>query len=208
MRGAVYIDGFNLYHAIDDLGCQHIKWCNFWELGRLITKGHANSLERVVFCTAYFPGNSGKRARHEAFVRALDLVGVETKLGHVVSEKITCKLAGCQFTWWQPNEKATDINLSLSLISDAQDDVFDVAFLVTADTDQVATINTFRQRFPQKKIYIVSPPGRQPSEHLDKIVHGRVRLKEKHFHATLLPDVVQAPGKNSVARPPEYDPPF
>ncbi|OYX51911.1 MAG: hypothetical protein B7Y97_03345 [Sphingomonas sp. 32-66-10] len=208
MRGAVYIDGFNLYHAVDDIGVPHLKWCNFWELARLITKGHAKTLEKVVFCTAYFPGMPGKRSRHEMFVRALDLVGVETRLGHVAKESVTCKLAECEFTWWQPTEKATDINLSLAIIEDAMDNVFDIAFLVTADTDQVATINSFRKRFPEKRIFIVSPPGRQPSEHLDRIAHGKVRLKERHFHQTLLPAVVTAAGKNSVARPTEYDPPF
>ena len=29
MRVACYIDGFNLYHAIDDLDKPHLKWLEF-----------------------------------------------------------------------------------------------------------------------------------------------------------------------------------
>lgn len=207
MRGAVYIDGFNLYHAVDDLAINHLKWCNFWRLSELIAKGHARSITKVVFCTAYFKGNHGKRARHEALVNASKLVGVETKLGHTTMEPMECKHPECGHKWDQPREKATDINLSLALISDAIDDVFDVAFLVTADTDQAATIATFKQRFPNKKIINVIPPGREPSKHLADLAHGKIKLTADHFDICTLPEMVVKEGHRSITRPREYNPP-
>lgn len=207
MRGAIYIDGFNLYHAVDDLKINYLKWCNFWRLGELIARGHARSITKVVFCTAYFKGDHGKRTRHEALVKALALAGVETKLGHTTNEPMECKDPNCGHKWDQPREKATDINLALALISDAIDDVFDVAFLVTADTDQAATVSTFKQRFPEKKIINVIPPGREASKHLADLTHGKIKLTPDHFDNCVLPELVTKDGHNSVRRPREYDPP-
>lgn len=207
MRGAIYIDGFNLYHAVDDLKIPHLKWCNFWRLGELMAKGHANPIVKVVFCTAYFKGNHGKRVRHERLVDAQTICNVTTKLGHTTVEPMACKAPGCGYAWDQPREKATDINLALSLIADAHDDLFDVAFLVTADTDQAATVECFKSRFPQKRIINVIPPGREPSKHLADLCHGRVKLTANHLDACVMPALLQRDGFKSVHRPHEYDPP-
>ncbi|ALR19184.1 NYN domain-containing protein [Sphingobium baderi] len=207
MRGALYIDGFNLYHAVDDLGVPHYKWCNFWKLAELISKGQARSITRVVFCTAYFKGDHGKRVRHEALVNAQAIVGVETKLGHTTTEPMKCKRHSCGHRWDQPREKETDINLSLSLFADACDDVFDVAFLLTADTDQAATISFFRNRFPDKRIVNVIPPGRMPSQHLANLAHGKIRMTANHLDTCALPEMVAKDGFKTIYRPAEYAPP-
>ncbi|HEY0085661.1 MAG TPA: NYN domain-containing protein [Allosphingosinicella sp.] len=205
VRGAVYYDGFNLYHAIDELNEPHLKWCNFWKLGELICKGHATSLTRVAFCSAYFPGDHGKRVRHEAFVQASALVGVVTQLGHTTTEPMSCR--NCPHTWQQPREKETDINVALSIMEDAFDDLYDVAFLVTADTDQAATVKRFKLRFPNKRIINVVPPGRAPSKHLADLCHGRVKLKARHLDDCALPAAVMKQGHRTIFRPPEYAPP-
>lgn len=207
MRGALYIDGFNLYHAVDDLAQPHLKWCNFWKLAELVARGHAREIVRVVFCTAYFKGDHGKRVRHETLVSAQAMMGVSTKLGHTTIEPMTCKSPECGYKWDQPREKATDINLSLSLFADACDDVFDVAFLLTADTDQAATVDFFKTRFPAKRIINVIPPGRSPSQHLADRSHGKVRLMPNHFDECALPEVVERDGFKTVHRPREYSPP-
>jgi len=33
-RTIVYIDGFNLYHALDDLRENHLKWVDLWALSQ------------------------------------------------------------------------------------------------------------------------------------------------------------------------------
>lgn len=205
VRGAVYYDGFNLYHALDDLGVPYLKWCDLRRLGMLMARGKAASIEKAVFCTAYFPGDHGKRVRHEAYVNALAIADVETRLGHTTTEPMSCK--SCDNRWSQPREKETDINLALSLFQDAVDDVFDVAFLVTADTDQASTVKFFRNRFHDKRIVNVVPPGRMPSTHLGSLCHDVVKLKHQHFDECALPAVVQRDGFKTVYRPHEYDPP-
>lgn len=51
MRTACYIDGFNLYHAVDDLGDSSLKWTNLASLARSYLRD-GDELVRTVFFTA------------------------------------------------------------------------------------------------------------------------------------------------------------
>jgi NYN domain len=203
IRAALYIDGFNLYHSVNDLGEPFLKWCNFWKLGESIISRQSEELVRVVFCTAYYPGDHSKKIRHERLVRALKLVGVETVLGHFSHEDAKCR--DCGSTWQKPTEKATDINLALSVYDDAVQDVMDTAYLLTADTDQAATAKLFAKRFPGKKLVSVSPPGRTHSQHILSHTPHKIALNREHIERALFPGLVTAEGQASVMRPHEYD---
>jgi len=37
-RTIVYIDGFNFYHAVDDLGEPHLKWVDLWALSEKLLR--------------------------------------------------------------------------------------------------------------------------------------------------------------------------
>lgn len=132
-------------------------------------------------------------------------VGVHCQFGHTTKEPMECK--GCARRWDQPREKETDINIALAIYDDAYQDVFDTAFVVTADTDQAATFRAIRARFPEKRIFTVTPPGRMPSKHLIDLSHGKVRLVEDHIDQCALPRLVMKEGQRTIMRPPEYDPP-
>lgn len=206
MRAALYIDGFNLYHAISDLEKPYLKWLNLWRLGEMLSKGHAKSLDRAVFCTAYFKSNHSKNVRHRAYVEALGNVGVQTKLGHITDEPMGCR-CGCGHKWDAPREKETDINIALAMLDDAYQNLFDVAFLVTADTDQAATLRMMRARFPEKKLISVVPPGRFPSKHLLDLSDAKINLTADHIDLCAFSAMVAAPGRRTIARPFEYAPP-
>lgn len=207
LRGELYVDGFNLYHAVYDLGKPYLKWLNLRRLAELIARGHAKTIGEVVFCTAYFPGDHGKKVRHQAYVAALAMVDVDTRFGHTTKEPMQCRLNGCGHKWDQPREKETDINLSLAMTLGAFDDKYDVAFLLTADTDQAATLRVMRARFPKKRLITVCPPGRPPSKHLKDLSHSTFKLTEDHIDECVLPALVTKPGSRTIARPREYAPP-
>lgn len=59
-----------------------------------------------------------------------------------------------------------DVNVAINLISDAHLDVFDVAYLLSAVSDQAATAKLFKSRFPEKTLVSVAPPGRDYSKHI------------------------------------------
>lgn len=205
LRGAFYVDGFNLYHAINDLSQPHLKWVNLWRLAELVARGHAKTIEKVVFCTAYFPGDHGKRVRHERYVAAQTLAGVESRFGHTTKEPMSC--GTCRHRWDAPREKETDINVALAVFDDAYQNVFDVAFMVTADTDQAATLRAMRSRFPDKRMITVAPPGRDPAKHLRALSYATIRLTAAHLDQCVFPPVVMRDGMRTVQRPAEYAPP-
>lgn len=206
VRAALYIDGFNLYHSVKDLNEPFLKWCNLWRLGEIVIPSQSEKLVKVVFCTAYYPGDSQKRWRHDQFMNALRNVGVDCVLGHYIHEKRNCR--DCGHTWDQPNEKASDLNLGLSVLTDARENVFDRAYLLTADSDQAATARFLKETVKGKSLITVAPPGRNFSANIDKFADGRIALTRDHIERCIFPATVlgkngQAPGR----RPREYDPP-
>jgi uncharacterized LabA/DUF88 family protein len=203
LKGAAYIDGFNLYHAIDDLKKPHLKWINLRRFAEIISEGHAKSIERVVFATAYMNKTEAKQDRHERFVRANEYYGVYPPMGSKAFEDVKCP--DCGWKWQEPKEKQTDINLALEMWEDARRNVFDVAFLVTADNDQAATVKFIKARLPEKKIFVITPPGREHSKHLRNECHGKIKITESHLERALLdPSITLADGR-LILRPTEYD---
>ena len=127
LRGGVYVDGFNLYHALDDLGKPYLKWLNLRQLADQFARGHAHQIDHLVFCTAFFPGDFQKRKRHETYNAAQEVYGAVVMLGHATKEPASCK--SCGRTWQQPREKETDINVALAAYHDVSAGLVDVVFL-------------------------------------------------------------------------------
>jgi uncharacterized LabA/DUF88 family protein len=202
LRVSVYIDGFNLYHAVVDLDQPYLKWLNLWKLSERLASGHGK-LDRVIYCTAWRDRDTGKKARHRFYVDALELVGVTPVFGHEADETLDCRACGSK--WTVKREKATDLNLGLGLYQDALDDLYDVAFVLSADSDQAAAFAFVKKRFPQKKLFTVAPPGRPLSKHLYNLADGKKALIEKDLHAAIFGKEV-TDGKRIVTRPREYDP--
>ena len=204
IRASFYIDGFNLYHAINDLRVPHLKWNNLWVLASTLIPSKSQELVRVTFCSAFYPNDAGKRARHEKYIRAQQHFGVDVIMGHYVHEDIDCRT--CQATWRKPTEKETDINLALALIDDAHMDLFDHAYLVTNDSDQAATAKLFSKRFPLKKLTSVSPPGRRHSQHILGAGAAPALITANHLERSVMHHMIES--KNGlIVRPPEYAPP-
>lgn len=203
-RAAFYIDGFNLYHSLAELGQPHLKWVNYWRLAELAME-RSDHLVKVVVCTAYHP-DFRKRVRHERHLAALRNVGVVVKEGHYVHDDMDCRQ--CLHTWKKPTEKEGDINVAISVIDDAHADVFDHAYLVSTDSDQAATARLFASRFPHKRLYSVAPPKRAHSFHILGHTRHKVSITESMVDLAVFEGVVAAPpGGRAVIRPREYDPP-
>jgi len=88
----LYVDGFNLYHAILKYEEPHLKWLNLRKLGESIIDS-AETLGPVTYCTAYYPGNSQKKWRHDEYMAALRVVDVEPIMGHYIHEPWECEPA-------------------------------------------------------------------------------------------------------------------
>ena len=198
-RAAIYVDGMNLYHALEELDRNYLKWLDLFALGRVIAPG-SEVVRRVVWCTAYAPRDRKAAQRHQRYHEALAATGVRCLTGHFLITADGCN--ACGHNWSVAVEKQSDVNLALAMVDDAFEDVFDVAYLVTADGDQAATARFLKERFPHKRLVAVSPPNRRWNKALLDWADAKVMLTPAHLEAALLPAEV-----GGVKRPGVYAPP-
>ena len=212
IRVACYIDGFNFYHALDDMSRatrganNYLKWVCLHSLMTIFTDPAVHAVVSVKYFSAYATWKPGSYARHILYVKALRNTGVEVVLGRFKEKEIYCKNCGTMFKGHE--EKESDVNLATHLTADAHEDRFDVAFVVSRDSDLAGPIRAVRQRFPEKRIKVIAPPLRRHSKELGALAHMRAEVKREHVLKCLLPEIIlDKTGAVVCTRPPEYAPP-
>lgn len=213
-RAVAYIDGFNLYHAINDLGedsdkpLNHLKWLNLWLLTEEFVPTSDFQLLDIFYFTAIPHWNIGKRRRHGQYMRALEAIGVNIVLGSFKQRDRKCPKCGHE---WRPHvEKESDVNLAIHLLEGAIRDRYDMGLLITADSDLAPAIKMVRDIRRQKEIRLVTPIGREPSSRLTRASGGRqncAQMKLIHIERCLFSAKVRNDnGRVMASRPHQYDP--
>jgi uncharacterized LabA/DUF88 family protein len=202
LRGAVYIDGFNLYHRLheyrlDGKRQSHLKWLDLNKLSSLICARHSVNLVKTLFCTAVPDEPADVRARHVTYNTALKSVGVDIERGHHVVDQ-----------HGKRTEKQSDINLALHLICDAQDGKYDCAYILSSDSDQAATARIFKNRFPEKFLIGISPPGNSVPSKLKTYSDAHFELTMRDIEKCLFDYPLVGLSGKEIPRPPEYTPPI
>ena len=143
--------------------------------------------------------NPNKQARQQAYLFALEtLPDLHVHYGYFLPKRCSCAACGTQWTTYE--EKMTDVNIAVELLGDAQDDAFDTAVVVSADSDLVGPVDALRRRFPDKRVIAMFPP-RRASKHLRAVATAAFPIWRKTLSDSLLPDrVVKADG-HVVSRP-------
>ncbi|MCW5713966.1 MAG: NYN domain-containing protein [Bauldia sp.] len=206
MRVACYVDGFNLYHAVNELAKPHLKWVDIHAVAASLCRP-GETLVKVAYFSAYATWLPGSYARHREYVAALRNSGVECHIARFSEKEASCKHCGSR--WKQHEEKETDVHFSLTLLEDAFDNAFDRAILISADSDHVPAVRRVRTRFPGKQVFIATPPDRfgKARDLISAANSGTAitagRLARNLFPATIL----DAHGVTVTTRPPSYDPP-
>lgn len=198
-----YVDGFNLYHAVAALNEPALKWLDVRSLAASYLRPN-QTLERVVFSTAYNTWDAGKRERHINFVKALTATGVEVMLAKFDQVQKFCRKQEryCKFH----EEKQSDVNLAVEALSDVYDGKVDTVFFLTADSDQIPTFKAIQRRFPSVRIHLVAPPGRLSfARDLGQYADARFELTAGRLSQHPLPEeLLDARGRLVAKRPPEY----
>jgi len=195
-RAALYVDGFNLYHPIKESGLNHLKWSCLWKLGQMLCTPDGFDLVKVVFCTAVPKHLAGSFERHITFNNAQIARGVVVLKGHHVPE-------GNSYS-----EKQSDINVALSVILDGMVDVYEAAYLLSADSDQVATAKFFKEHLTPrgKRLFAAIPFGKTYPTDYNGLGVTRRDVSVAMLEHCIMPPQVQ--GKTGmISRPPEYAPP-
>ncbi len=201
-RISVYVDGYNLYHAIDDSGRQDLKWLDLRALAELIVSNvKGASVGDVYYFSAFATWRPDAYKRHRDYVTALKTRNIKIILGNFKKKPRYCK--SCNAQWFAHEEKETDINIAIQLLEDSFDDRYDRALIISGDTDLASTIRKVRQRFPSKHITLVLPPRRQNAAALLNASTDHVSLSLPMLARCQLPDQVSTEG-TVIHKPSKY----
>ncbi len=190
-RVIAYIDGYNLYYGLRDNGWKRFYWLNLQHLAGQFLNSNETLLETKYF-TTIVKHPDDKRRRQQVYLEALQtLRNFSIFYGHFLSDTITCR--NCGHTYKTHHEKMTDVNISVELMKDAFQDRFDVALLISADSDLVSPIHSIQQLFPNKKVTSIFPPGRFSSA-LKSIATRTLRMGVLELAKSLLPNQINKNG--------------
>lgn len=160
LRSIVYVDGFNLYYGA--LKGDPYKWL---DLGRYFALLRVDDDIQVI---RYFSAPvSGKSTDQATYLRALATDPlVEVILGKFKRKNVRCRVRACSHAgdrmFPAVEEKRTDVNIAVSMLDDAYQDLADRFVLVSGDSDLVPAVARIKHRFPSKQV-IVYVPSRDPT---------------------------------------------
>ena len=118
-RAALYVDGYNLFHALLDQGRREWLWLDLKTLGKGIIRPEER-LASVTWVSAHRPDRKGRMRAMFAYEQALRARDVRCLMGHFVVHGDWCQ--NCGHRWMSATEKQSDVNLALALASDAAAD--------------------------------------------------------------------------------------
>ena len=203
MRNRVifFIDGFNLYHALESNTKFHkYKWLNLRKLTNCyITKN--DQVEDILYFTALASWSQNKVKRHKIFIRALELHDIKIIYGEFKRRDKHCPLCNRNYKTFE--EKQTDVNMAIQLFELAIKNKFDKAIIVSGDSDLIPSISAVRRTFPDKKIGIVIPIGRR-AEALKQSTDFYMKMKEKHLISSIFDQEIRVDEKIKLMCPPSW----
>ncbi len=161
-RVTFYVDGFNFYYGLRTEKRVNKEWKKaYWiDLVKLFEYflGEDQTLEKVIYFTAS-PLNQDKSSRQSAFLNANKLINgekFEVVRGKYLEKKITCPQ--CKYTITRPEEKKTDVNLSIRMIADCVKDKSDILVLVSGDSDFIPPVEFIQKNYQDKTVKVYFPP--------------------------------------------------
>lgn len=160
LRTCVYIDGFNLYYG--QLKGTSYKWLNLLDLCRSYLDETKNLIVKIKYFTARVksrPGDPDQSVRQHAYLRALQtLPDLEIIYGHFLSHNVSMPRAdGTGYVnVIKTEEKKSDVNIAVHILNDAYKDVYDLAVLVSNDSDLSEPLRIVTQEM-NKKVGILNP---------------------------------------------------
>ncbi len=175
MRTNVYVDGFNLYYGA--LRKTPYRWLDLEILfGLLLPRNTVLEIKYFTALVSARQNDLSQPQRQQLYLRALaTLPSVTIHLGHFLVHEVMMPLV---VSPGQPQryakvvkteEKGSDVNLATHLLHDAHMDRFDIAVVVSNDSDLLGPIKIVRNEIG-KKVGVLNPqqhPSRAILPHID-----------------------------------------
>ena len=176
-RVTFYIDGFNFYFGLRRTRKLNSNWSkSYWiDMVKLCESflGEGQKLERVIYFTAS-PLSPEKNSRQSAFLNANKLLNkdkFEIVRGKYLKKTFECPY--CKTSINKPEEKKTDVNISVRMIADCVLDKTDKVVLISADSDLIPPLEFIQKHYPKIGIKVYFPPSNFNNDLKDNMLHHR-----------------------------------
>ena len=193
LKANIYIDGFNLYYGA--LKNTPYRWLDLAKLCRIMLP--SDTISQIKYFTAFVnprPTDPDQLTRQQIYLRALQTIpNLEIIYGHFLTHEIMMPLAPSKSGYVKvikTEEKGSDVNLALHLLSDGYKNAYDVAVTVSNDSDLLLPVQFVKKELG-KKIGILNPQ-KHPSKVLiasaDFVKNIRRGVLSKSLFPTTLTD--------------------
>ena len=200
-RVIAYVDGFNLYFGLKSKGWSRYYWLNIQLLAQNLLKPN-QSLLLTKYFTARISSPPDKQRRQSTYIEALETLS-DFRIFRGKYQLNPRQCPHCGFQDKVPDEKMTDVNIAVEILKDAYQDNFDVALLISADSDLVPPIETVRELSPNKRVVIASPPGRYSVDLVNSANKSFV-ISRRNIAKSLFPDELKKQDGYILRRPPSW----
>ena len=167
-KSVIYIDGSNFYFSVKNTFDFKIK------IGEFCKKlAHGSNLVKIKYYIAPVEqfSNPEMYAEQQSFFEKLRAIpNLEIIFGRLEKRKRDGEV---YFV-----EKATDVNLALDLVLDAQADIYDEAFLVSNDGDFSGAVKASIERFKKEVTYAAIGTNKTISYHLKKVASKTIKVNK------------------------------
>jgi uncharacterized LabA/DUF88 family protein len=199
-RVIVYIDGFNLYFGMKEAGFENCKWLDLNQLAISLLKPN-QELKLIKYFTSRVSNNPDKQKRQTTYIEALETKGIRVYFGHYQGDLGECKRCGNM--WSVYHEKMTDVNIATQMLIDAYQDNFDMAMLLSGDSDLVPPIKAVHENFRLKRVFVAFPPKRHNAS-VAFVAKGSLVIGRKKLVDCQLPEVIQKKDGFKLRKPKEW----
>ncbi len=179
-RVTFYVDGYNFYYGLrrtinrNELWTRQYYWLDMVKFFESFL-GDNQRLEKVIYFTAT-PLNPQKKNRQGVLFNANKFLNgnrFEIVRGKFLENWLECPF--CHSGILKPEEKKTDVNISVRMMENCAQDRTDVVVLVSADCDLVPPLESIHKYHPEKFIKVFCPP----SNHSDNLYTSMKRIRVK-----------------------------
>ena len=197
----VYVDGFNLYYGA--LKTTPYKWLDLLRLCQALLP--SDTIQSIKYFTARVsarPTNPTSAHDQGLYIRALKTTPVTIKYGHFLTHSVPMYLSGVtppQKVWVdKTEEKGSDVNLASHLLREAFLKQFEVAVLISNDSDLAEPVRIVAEelKFP---VGIINP-HQYHSKELQRYARFVKRIRQGHLLASQFPATIQD-AKGSFSKP-------
>jgi uncharacterized LabA/DUF88 family protein len=191
MKTNIYIDGFNLYYGCIKDTSYH--WLDVSKMCHLLLPN--DQIHRIKYFTALVsarPNDPDQPMRQQLFLRALQTIpNLEIILGTFLSHEVKMPLSpiGSGYTKViKTEEKGSDVNIATHLLMDGFKNDYELAVVVSNDSDLLLPIQVVTQQF-NKPVGLLNPQ-KHPSVALLPHVQFVKKIRGTVLKNSLFPDML------------------